>query len=137
MRKSIVLSVCVIASLAIGQVHAAEGVIPSSTLNAMGLNGVKVVSDSTAAEVRGMGFVPISIAAGGSFAKVHTHGAAAGTVNGYFAKGKFAASGANGSEAGFTKVNTKSIDIGGVTKTITTTKAISVYAGGFSSAMSF
>ncbi|TWU25960.1 hypothetical protein [Bythopirellula polymerisocia] len=137
MRKSIVLSACLAICCVIGQVHAAEGVIPSNTLDAMGLSGVKVVSDSTAAEVRGMGYVPISIAAGGSFAGVGSHHAAAGSVNGYFAAGKYAASGANGSEAGITKVHVKSIDIGGVTKTITTTKSISVYAGGYSSAMSF
>ncbi len=139
MRKSIVLSACLAVCFVVGQAHAADGVIPSNTLDAMGLSGVKVVSDSTAAEVRGMGYLPISIAAGGSFAVVGDHhsGAAAGSVNGYFAAGKYAASGANFSEAGLTKVHSKSIDIGGVVKTVTTIKSISVYAGGYSSAMSY
>jgi len=137
MKKCFVFGVCAALLACVGQVQAANGVVPSSTLEAMGLGGATIVSDTAASEVRGMGFLPISIAAGGSFAGVGHNGAAAGSVNGYIAAGKYAASGANFSEAGITKTNTRSVDINGVTKSVTTTKSIRVYAGGFSSSMSF
>ena len=145
MRKSVLFAACLAVLAAVGQSHAAEGLIPARTLNAMGLSGATVVSDSVAAEVRGMGYTPspsVSIAAGGSFALVgdkhgHHGGAAAGTVNVYFAKGQYAASGANFSEAGIIKSHSEVVNIDGVIKSVTTTKSLRVYAGGFSSAMSF
>ncbi len=145
MKKSILCGAC-LAVLAAGSLsQAAEGLIPSKTLNALGLGGATVVSDTVAAEVRGMGYAPspsVSIAAGGSFAVIgdkhgHHGGAAAGTVNVYFAKGQYAASGANFSEAGLIKVHSEVVTIDGITKSVTTTKSTRVYAGGFSSAMSF
>ncbi|TWT30236.1 hypothetical protein KOR34_47940 [Posidoniimonas corsicana] len=137
MKKSLLLSACVAAISMVGQAHAADGVVPAATLEAMGLGGATVVSDATAAEVRGMGYLPISIAAGGSFAGVGANNAAAGSVNGYLAAGRYAASGENFSEAGLTKTNTKVVNIGGIKKSIKTTKSIRVYAGGYSSSMSF
>lgn len=137
MKKNLALSICVAAISMAGQAHAAEGVVPAATLEAMGLGGATVVSDTAASEVRGMGYLPISIAAGGSFAGVGSHHAAAGSANGYLAAGKYAASGENFSEAGLTKTSTKVINIGGVRKSIKTTKSIRVYAGGYSSSMSF
>lgn len=137
MKKSLLLSACVAAISMVGQAHAADGVVPAATLEAMGLCGATVVSDATAAEVRGMGYLPISIAAGGSFAGVGASNAAAGSVNGYLAAGRYAASGENFSEAGLTKTNTKVVNIGGIKKSIKTTKSIRVYAGGYSSSMSF
>ncbi|MDZ4659371.1 MAG: hypothetical protein SH868_17500 [Bythopirellula sp.] len=145
MSKNVLLGLSLVLLTAVGQSHAAEGMIPAKTLGAMGLSGATVVSDSEAATVRGMGYVPshnsISIAAGGSFALVgekgYHGGAAAGSVNVYFAKGKYMASGTNFSEAGITKTHSEVITIGGVTNSITTTKSLRVYAGGFSSATSF
>ncbi|MEM8864034.1 MAG: hypothetical protein AAGF31_00625 [Planctomycetota bacterium] len=133
MTKCFVLGVCAAVLAAAGQADA----MPVSTLQAMGLGGATVVSDTEAAEVRGMGFLPISIAAGGSFAGVGHDKGSAGTVNGYLAAGKYAASGENFSEAGFTKSHTKKVNIGGVKKSVTTTKSLRVYAGGYSSSMSF
>ena len=138
MYKSVVAVACVVALSIVGQAGAVESAIPSNTLQAMGLGSAEVVADSTSGEVRGMGYLPISIAAGGSFAGVISeHGAAAGSINVYGAGGKFAASGANYSEAGIDIVKSHSVDIGGVVKTVVKSKSIRVYAGGYSSAMSF
>ncbi len=142
MRKCFVLGVCVAALSFVGQAGAAEGVISATSLEAMGLSSSAVVSDTVAAEVRGMGYrghsrLPISLAAGGSFAGVGHEKASAGSINGYLAAGKYSASGENFSEAGKTQTHTERVNIDGVIKSVTTTKSIRVYAGGFSSSMSF
>jgi hypothetical protein len=90
----------------VGVARAEHGMPSQATLRAMGLSGMQVMSDREAMGVRGMGYYssrekPKAIAFGISYAKVSGHyGARAGTVDGFFAKGKHYAAGAHGSIAG-------------------------------------
>ncbi|TWU25959.1 hypothetical protein [Bythopirellula polymerisocia] len=120
--------------------QAFDGSIDRATLSAMGLHDATIVSDQVAESVRGHGYQPhsIAIAAGGSFAYVGKNNAAAGSANGYFAAGHHFAGGINGSAAGKTTSKTVSFKVFGVpVKSITTTKSVHVYAGGFSAASAF
>lgn len=87
------------ALLASSQVFAAEGRPSSSTLAAMGLADLNVISDDAGLAVRGHGFFGAK-AYGQSFAAVAAKGGIAGSTNGYFAKGKKYAGGDNFSFAG-------------------------------------
>jgi hypothetical protein len=80
----------------------AAGLPDRQTLDAMGLGGLIAMSDDEAMMVRGQGFKGKSsaVAYGASFARISGHGGSAGSVNGYNAKGKHLAGGANESEAG-------------------------------------
>ncbi len=130
----------VILFMTASSVQAFDGSIDRATLTAMGLQNATIVSDQVAESVRGHGFQPgsIAIAAGGSFAFVGKDHAAAGTLNVYFAAGKHFAAGKNFSEAGKTTTKTETIKVLGIpVKSTTTTKSVSVYAGGFSSAVAF
>ncbi len=129
----------------------ADEAISASTLNEMGLSNITIMSDTDALAVRGLGFSggynskmgsrakksPWSRAFGNSFATLEGKEGAASTENGYFAEGPYAASGDNFSEAGAEWTSIEIVDIGGVVKSLTTTKISRVYAGGSSSAMSF
>ncbi len=119
--------------------QAADGVMSSATLSALGLSGATLVSDSEASLVRGHGYHPnsIAIAAGGSFAHVGGPGAGAGSVNVYFAAGQHFAGGANLSVAGKSVTHTKEIGYGHHTVTVSHTKSVTVFAGGFSAAAAF
>ncbi|MEM8864033.1 MAG: hypothetical protein AAGF31_00620 [Planctomycetota bacterium] len=118
--------------------NAADGAIAPATLSAMGLGGATIVSDDVAGQVRGQGFLPISIAAGGSYAYVGRRNASAGSVNGYLAAGRNFAAGSNGSEAGRTVSRTTITRVFGVPVGSTTRiRSINVYAGGFSSSSAF
>lgn len=138
-----VLSALAVAILLVGSsaVQAADGTISQATLSAMGLNGATIVSDSEALAVRGHGYAPsksIAIAAGGSIAGVGVPGGGAASVNVYFAAGKHFAGGVNYSEAGKTITKTKTVEVFGVpVSSVTTTKSLKVYAGGFSAAAAF
>jgi hypothetical protein len=143
--------------------HAANG-ISDSTLAEMGLSGLTVMTDSDALAIRGKGYFggssngggchfckpratkePWSAAAGNSFANIRLGGECPDCVpngdahseNAYAAEGPYAASGENFSEAGAEVSNIEVVVIDGVTKSITTTVKARVFAGGFSSAMSF
>jgi hypothetical protein len=137
--------------------------ISSSMLAEMGLSGLSVISDSEALAIRGKGFAggtqnghcrlcgprakkePWSAAFGNSFADIRLGDACpdcgpdgeAHSENGYAAEGPYAASGENFSEAGAEVTNIEVVVIDGSTKSITTTLKARVFAGGFSSAMSF
>ena len=142
--------VCVAASAA-----NADNGIAAGTLADMGLSGLDVMSDSDALSIRGKGFTgghqtgvcrtcgpratkqPWSAAFGNSFATIETKDGSASSENGYAAEGPYGASGENFSEAGSVVTNVEIVVIGDVTKSITTTCATKVFAGGFSSAMSF
>ena len=141
--------VCVAASTA-----TANDGIAAGTLADMGLAGLDVMSDSDALSIRGKGFAggyktackfcgpratkePWSAAFGNSFATIETKDGAAHSENGYAAEGPYGASGENFSEAGSVVTNVEVVVIDGVTKSITTTCSTRVFAGGFSSAMSF
>jgi hypothetical protein len=129
----------------------------------MGLSDLSIMSDSDALAVRGKGFAggsqngscrlcgprakkePWSSAFGNSFATITLGDACpdcgpdgtAHSENGYAAEGPYAASGENFSEAGAEVTNIETVVIDGSTKSITTTLKARVFAGGFSSAMSF
>jgi hypothetical protein len=150
--------ICVAASTA----NAANG-ISAGTLADMGLSGLTVMSDNDALAIRGKGYAggsqnggcricgprgkkePWSAAAGNSFANIRLGGECPDCVpngdahseNMYAAEGPYAASGENFSEAGAEVTNTETVVIDGVSKTITTSVKARVFAGGFSSAMSF
>jgi hypothetical protein len=70
-----------------------------ATLEAMGLSGMRVMSDDAAMAVRGFGFGSHAEVWGSSFANVAGHGASAGSKNGYKAEGPHEAVGANNSYA--------------------------------------
>lgn len=134
--------------------NAADG-ISSGTLSEMGLSGLTVMSDSDALSVRGKGYVgggqsgycktcprgkkpPWSVAFGNSFATIEVEDpATAHSENGYLAEGPYAASGENFSEAAAEQTHIETVNIDGSIKTISTTWKTHVWAGGFSSAMSF
>jgi hypothetical protein len=140
--------------VAAGTANAADG-ISSTTLGDMGFSGLTVMSDSDALSIRGKGFAgghqngrcrtcgprgkkqPWSAAFGNSFATIETEDGIAHSENGYAAEGPYGASGENFSEAGSVVTNVEIVVIGDVTKSITTTCTKRVFAGGFSSAMSF
>jgi hypothetical protein len=140
--------VCMAASAA----DAADAV-SSSTLADMGLSGLHLMNDNDALAIRGKGFSgghgigckscrsrakkPWSSAFGNSFATIEIENGGAHSENGYTAEGPYAASGDNFSEAGLETVNVEVIVVDGVTKSISTTCKTRVFAGGFSSAMSF
>ena len=95
----------------VGVAQAGHGMPSQATLRAMGLSGMQVMSDREAMGVRGMGYYSsnksnksnksTAIAFGISYAKVGGHyDARAGTLDGFFAKGKHYASGKHGSIAG-------------------------------------
>jgi hypothetical protein len=141
---------CVTASTA----NAANG-ISNSTLAEMGLSGLTVMSDHDALAIRGKGFCglcghrssvePSSVAFGNSFATLSLGDACpecgpegtSHSENGYAAEGPFAASGENFSEAGAEVTHVESTVVDGTTRSITTTVKARVFAGGFSSAVSF
>ena len=144
-------SALVIAAMLCGTVVADSGVVSDSTLRAMGLSGMQVMTDAEALAVRGKGWdgggylevpnghhsKPWSLAGGASFAAVGDDDVEAGTVNFYLAEGEYAASGTNFSEAGATWTDILSVDINGIVKTETQVESIHVFAAGASSAMSF
>lgn len=97
------LALVAAAIFAAANAFAADGRPSNATLAAMGLSGLNVISDSDSLAIRGFGYNGAN-AYGQSFAVVASHGAAAGSTNGYDAKGKKKASGANLS---FAAVETK------------------------------
>ncbi len=95
----LVVALIVGAQLGASQALAASGLPSDTTLAAMGLSDLRVMSDSEGLTVRGLGYNGAS-AYGKSFAAVSSHGATAGSTNGYNAKGKYVAAGHNNSYAG-------------------------------------
>lgn len=140
MTKYLAIAACAVALGLSGQSFANE--ISNETLAAMGLDGATIVTDAEAMQVRGMGYmgggVPsFSLAAGGSIAYVGAPKAGAGSANIYAALGPNGASGENFSEAGRTIRHTKTVRVGETVRRVTTVKSLRVYAGGFSSSMSY
>lgn len=152
-KKIFSLAVAMLMSVAVSA--QAEDGIAASTLADMGLGGLSVMSDSQALAVRGKGYCggnysgcktcgprgkksPWSSAFGNSFATYQDkNGNGSHSENGYTAEGPYAASGENFSEAGGIVTNTETVVVDGITKTVTTTCSTKVFAGGYSSAMSF
>ena len=155
MSKTI-LALLVAAIVAVASSAQADENISYSTLSDMGLSGMVAMSDTDAMAVRGHGFRghgktakgckncgprgkvdPYSRAFGSSIATIETKDGGATSQNGYFAEGPYGASGTNYSEAGSVVTNIEIVDIDGVVKSVTTTCSTLVFAGGYSSAMSF
>jgi hypothetical protein len=130
--------------------------ISSGTLQAMGLSGLTVLSDSDALSIRGMGYRghsrkhydskkevrSKSEAEGRSWASVELDGykeeAEAGSHNSYEAEGKYEASGDNFSEATLSKTESTTTHFSdGTSSSVTKVYSIHVEAGGYSSAKSF
>jgi len=89
----------------VGVAQAKNGMPSQATLQAMGLSGLQVMSDSEAMNVRGLGYQSYggkskAIAFGVSYAHVGGHGGSAGSLDGFYAEGKHYAGGAHGSIAG-------------------------------------
>jgi hypothetical protein len=141
--------------LAAAAAQADQG-ISSSTLQAMGLTGLSVMSDSDALSIRGLGYSgghrsrykhkkdnrPSAEAEGRSWAKVELDGwkeeAEAGSHNSYDAEGNYEAAGDNFSEATLSKTeSTTVLNSDGTTSSVTKVYSIHVEAGGYSSARAF
>jgi hypothetical protein len=157
MSKAILSTFAAILLCAAASTAEAANGISTSTLAEMGLSGLSVMSDSDALAIRGKGFFgcrlcghrssvePSSVAFGNSFATISLADACpdcgpegtSHSENGYAAEGPFAASGDNFSEAGVEVTQIETTVIGGNTQSITTTVKARVFAGGFSSAVSF
>jgi hypothetical protein len=90
----LVVALFVGALMGAAQALAASGRPSDATLAAMGLADLRVMTDSEGLAVRGLGYNGAS-AYGKSFAVVASHGAIAGSTNGYKASGKYKASGHN------------------------------------------
>lgn len=133
----------------------ADNSISQATLQDMGLAGIQVMSDADAMAIRGMGYnggnhmpkpdkkaeKPWTLAFGVSYATVekdhYGDEAAAGTLDGFIAEGKYMAMGEHGSEAGWSKTETKVLEVKGAPATLeTTTKSFRVFSGGFASGQS-
>ncbi len=136
--KGMLGGVAAVAMAFSGAVASAQtGAIGAETLAAMGLEGAQVVSDSVAYEVRGQGFLPFSVAGGGSFAYIGGRRGQAASVNGYLAAGRYSAQGENFSEAGKTVRTVNVRQVGRRSVRRVNVKSVNVYAGGFSSSSSF
>lgn len=87
----------------VGVAQAEQGMPSQATLRAMGLSGMQVMNDREAMDVRGMGYYSShskAIAFGVSYASVGGgHGPSAGSVDGFYAEGKYHAGGEHGSHA--------------------------------------
>ena len=132
----------------------ADNGISQSTLSDMGLAGIQVMSDADALEIRGMGYnggnhmpkpskaeKPWTLAFGVSYATVekdhYGDEAAAGTLDGFIAEGKYMAMGEHGSEAGWSKTETKVLEVKGEPATLEThTKSFRIFSGGFATGSS-
>jgi hypothetical protein len=153
MSKSI-LSLLAAALVCIAATSAqADNGISSGTLQAMGLSGLTVMSDSDAMSIRGMGYRGKSKyqakikssaeAEGRSWAKAEIEDgeyaeAETGSRNSYEAEGTHYASGENFSEATVSKTNSTTTTLpDGTSASVTTVYSIHVEAGGFSSATAF
>lgn len=154
MSKTILtMGVAMLMSVAVSSAQADNG-IAAGTLADMGLGGLDVMSDSDALAIRGKGYTggnykgckvcprtvksPWSSAFGNSFATYEDKkGNVSHSENGYAAEGAYSASGENFSEAGGVVTSTETVVIDGSTKSITTSQSTRVFAGGYSSAMSF
>ena len=136
---------------------AQNGLPSNAALEAMGLSGIQILSDSDAMAIRGMGYQPPhnphdggkdkpwSAASGLSYANVgdagvhgdSVSGTGAGTIDYAAAEGKFMAEVSHGSEAIKTWTETHSLEIKGSPGTVNTTSTtIRVFSGGFAKASS-
>ncbi len=152
MMRILTVALVAISMVTLAGVAQADQSRPSqSTLSAMGLSGMQVMSDSQALEVRGMGYYQpynkkgVAIAYGKSYAHVQGKGASAGSKDGFYAEGRHVAGGKHGSKAKIVIVVKKGKRHGGGGpqpyaggggggghKGGKKVKSVTVYAGGYS-----
>ena len=144
--KKLILVLPVIAVLCFANaVKADNGAIDNATLSAMGLGGVEVISDQEAMKVRGQGFfvgTSAALAFGASFSTIDSPFGATGTVDGFFADGRYHAAGSHQSEsvASLTTSSVETVDVAGViigSTTITDTITFRIGSAGSSSSVAF
>jgi hypothetical protein len=147
--------VAALVCVAVSSAQAANG-ISAGTLDAMGISGMTVMSDSDGLAIRGKGFNGFDCencgrpessarAFGNSFATMNLESCpdcvaidgSSHSENGYISEGSLFASGTNFSEAGAVFSTVESIDVGGAVTTVTNTTTARVFAGGFSTARAF
>jgi hypothetical protein len=150
--SKVILSTMVAALVCAASANA-EG-ISNKTLGAMGLGGMKMMSDNAALAVRGKGFdgcdgcgrtESTTRAIGNSFATIVLAncpdcvliGGTAHSENAYVAAGQYYSAGTNFSEAGATFSTIEAVDVGGVITSVISTTSARVFAGGSSSARAF
>jgi hypothetical protein len=150
--SKVILSTLVAALVCVASANA-EG-ISNKSLGAMGLGGMKIMTDSDAMVVRGKGFEgcsscdrtdPATRAIGNSFATIILAncpdcvliGGTSHSENAYVAAGPYYSAGTNFSEAGAAYTTVESVDVGGVVTTLTKSTSARVFAGGFSTARAF
>jgi hypothetical protein len=155
MNKVLFSTFAALVCVAVSSAKAADG-ISAETLNAMGLSGLKVMSDSEGLAVRGMGLrfdgcaqcergLHAATVAGNSFATMNLQGCpdcvpiggSSHSENAYLSVGEYYAAGTNFSEAGASLTTLESVDVGGVVTSVTKTTTARVFAGGFSTARAF
>jgi hypothetical protein len=153
--SKVILSTVVAALVCVASAANAEG-ISSKTLNAMGLSGIKMMSDRDALAVRGKGDIglrcdscnrtePTTAVAGASFATINLENCPdcvaidgeAHSQNAYIAAGPYFSAGTNFSEAGAVYTTVEIVDVGGVVTSLTKSTSARVFAGGSSSARAF
>ena len=155
MNRTLIVALAAGSMLALTSAAQADHSRPStSTLQAMGLGGMQIISDTEAMSVRGMGYYTpyygkknIAIAHGTSYAHVHGKGGKAGTKDGFYAEGNYYAKGKHGSKAKIVISHGKKRG-GGGPKTRSNgrgggpkhgggkPKSVKVYAGGYAFASS-
>jgi hypothetical protein len=146
--------VAALVCVAVSNAKAADG-ISANTLSAMGISGMKVMSDTDALAIRGKGFIGICESCGRTEPSTRVFGNSFATMNlescpdcvaldgnshsenGYIAEGPFYSAGTNFSEAGASFQTVESVDVGGVITSVTNTTTARVFAGGFSTARAF
>jgi hypothetical protein len=157
MSKVLLSTFAALVCVALSSAQAADG-ISAQTLNAMGLSGLKIMSDSEGLAVRGMGLrlpgsdcaqcdrgLHLAAVAGNSFATMNLQGCpdcvpiggSSHSENGYISVGEYYAAGTNFSEAGASLTTVESVDVGGAITSVTKTTTARVFAGGFSTARAF
>lgn len=141
MKKSVLcLPALALAVILSGAAMADEAVVSKTTLQAMGLGGMEVLSDDAAMAVRGRG----SLAFGISYAHtgniglqgVGIAGDGAGSLDGFRAQGMYMAMGDHQSEAVYTRSHTVELHVKGEPGTKTTRTWMTGYLSGGSASSS-
>ena len=121
---------------------AENGAVSSTTLDAMGLSGMQVMSDEEAMAVRGRGFVSAygdsssSIRLGLNFGPLGQLQADTSTADGFYSDGRYLAGGSHQSESLFSGSLSESVEVSGV-GTVTKTISLSIAIGSAGSASGY
>jgi hypothetical protein len=141
-KLSVFVPALALAVMMSASAFAENGAVSSTTLDAMGLGGMQVMSDQEAMAVRGRGFVSAygdsssSINIGINFGPFGGLNFDTSTSDGFLANGKYLAGGVHQSESVFSASVSDTKDISGV-GTITRTLSLSIGIGSAGSASGF